>query len=125
MSPSNEEIARQGYEAVVRGDLDAVREFLDPEVSWHGGDPNAPGACRNRDEALAFMRRAARKRRIGEIVSITSVGDKVVIVMRPSAPPGQKPRLTASLTTFRDGRAIEIVHYPDPRDALAAASAPD
>jgi ketosteroid isomerase-like protein len=29
--------------------------------------------------------------------------------------------LVANLTTFRDGRAVEMVHYPDPNDALAAA----
>ena len=34
-------------------------------------------------------------------------------------------RLTANITTFRDGRAVEIVHYPDPQDALAAASLAD
>jgi len=27
----------------------------------------------------------------------------------------------ANLTTFRDGKVIEMVHYPDLEDALAAA----
>jgi ketosteroid isomerase-like protein len=121
----NEEIARRGYEAIVNGDLDAVREFLDPDVKWHGGDPDWTGACRNRDEALVFMRRAAKNNRIGELVDTRAFGDKVVIVMRPRPGPGEEPRLTANVTTFRDGRAIEIVHYPDPQAALAAASAAD
>ena len=55
---SNLDIARRGYEAALAGDLDAVREFLAPDVRWHGGDPDAPGACRNRDQALRFMGRA-------------------------------------------------------------------
>jgi ketosteroid isomerase-like protein len=27
----------------------------------------------------------------------------------------------ANLSTFRGGKVVEIVHYPDPEDALAAA----
>ena len=29
--------------------------------------------------------------------------------------------LRANRATFRDGKVVEMVHYPDPRDALAAA----
>jgi ketosteroid isomerase-like protein len=29
-------------------------------------------------------------------------------------------RLTANLTTFREGKAVEMVHYPNAADALAA-----
>jgi hypothetical protein len=94
--------------------------MLDPEVKWHGGDPNAEGACRNRDEALRLMRAAARDRRIGELVDVRDAGDKVVVIIRPS--PGA---LVANLTTFRDGRAIEMVHYPSPDDALKAAGLQD
>jgi ketosteroid isomerase-like protein len=64
---TNVEIARRGYQAVLSGDLDRVRQFLHPYVKWHGGDPSAP------------------------------------------------------LTTFREGKAIEMVHYPNVEDALAAA----
>ena len=39
MSESNVELARGGYEAIMRGDLDAIGELLDPDVKWHGGDP--------------------------------------------------------------------------------------
>jgi ketosteroid isomerase-like protein len=92
---SNADIARRGYEAVRRGDIDAIRDFLAPDVKWHGGDPSAEGACRNRDEALNFMRQAGRRGPIAELI--------------------------ANLTTFRDGKAVEMVHFPDAADALAAA----
>jgi ketosteroid isomerase-like protein len=65
MSATNVEIARRGFAAVAKGDLEAIRELLDPDVKWHGGDPAAPGACRSRDEALAFMRRARRDGGVG------------------------------------------------------------
>lgn len=118
---TNSEIARRGYEAVVRGDLDAVREFLDPEVRWHGGDPNTLQACHNRQEALAYMRRARERGRIGALVDVIDAGDRVVVIMRRPVSGDEPPGLAANVTTFRDGRAVEIVHYPSPDDALAAA----
>jgi ketosteroid isomerase-like protein len=121
MAETNVELARRGYEAALRGDLDAIREFLDPNVKWHGGDPNAPGACHNRDQALAFLRQARSDRGIGELVDVRDAGDKVVVIMRPGSQDGEQAALSANLTTFRDGKAIEIVHYPEPADALSAA----
>jgi hypothetical protein len=39
MSQELVDLARRGYEAVRSGDFETVREFLDPDVKWHGGDP--------------------------------------------------------------------------------------
>lgn len=41
--------------------------------------------------------------------------------MRPPSVEGEPAGLIANLTTFRDGKAVEMVHYPDPEQALAAA----
>lgn len=115
MSAENVELARRGYEAVLRGDLDAVAGVLHPEVTWHGGDPTDAMACHNRREALAFMRQA--RDGPGELVDVIDAGDQVVVVMRPRG--GE--RIVANLTRFRDGQVIEMVHYPEVADALAAA----
>jgi ketosteroid isomerase-like protein len=120
MTETNVELARRGYEAALRGDLDVIRGFLDPSVKWHGGDPCAPGACHNRDQAIEFMRQARSRRQVGELVDVIDAGEKVVVIMPPSSD-GEPAALSASLTTFRNGKAIEMVHYPDPADALAAA----
>jgi ketosteroid isomerase-like protein len=116
VTTSNVEIARRGYEAVLRGDLDALRELLDPEVKWHGGDPSA--GCQNRKQTLEFMRRARTR---GELVELIDAGDKVVVILRRTAEDGESTELVANLTTFRNGKVIEMVHYPDPADARAAA----
>jgi ketosteroid isomerase-like protein len=121
MPETNVQLARRGYQAALRGDLDAMREFLAADVTWHGGDPSAPGACHNREQALEFMRQAFSRQRVGELVDVVGAGDKVVVIMRPPAQDGEPAALSANLTTFRDGKAIEMVHYPNPQDALAAA----
>ena len=66
------------------------------------------------------MRGARRRGPIGELVELIDAGDKVVVIMRRTGEDG-RPELIANLTTFRDGKAIEMVHYPDPDDARAAA----
>jgi ketosteroid isomerase-like protein len=120
MIESNVELARRGYEAVVRGDFETVREFLDPDVKWHAGDPASAFACQNRTQALEWMRGARRRGPIGELVEVIDAGEKVVVIMRRTGD-DDGPELIANLTTFRDGKAIEMVHYPNPDDARAAA----
>jgi ketosteroid isomerase-like protein len=124
MSTVYVEVARRGYEAIVRGDLDAVRELLDPEVKWHAGDPTAVGSCQNREQALRFMSRPERPQPLGALVDVIDAGDRVVVIMRPPGTDSEPGSLQANLTTFRDGKVVEMVHYPDPQDALAAAGLP-
>ena len=117
MAESNVETARRGFAALLSGDFDAVTEFLDPDVKWHGGDPDADGACQGREEALEVIRQAYEQGFSADIVSVIGVGDRVVVVMRQAG----SGRTVANLARFRDGRAVEVVHYPDPDDAFAAA----
>lgn len=121
MAQSNAERARCGFEAITRGDFDSVAEALDPDVKWHGGDPEY--GCVNREQALTWMRGAAERRggRLPELVDVIEAGDRVAVIMQP--PPTDDdpaPQRTANLTTFRDGKVIEMIHYPDAADALAA-----
>jgi hypothetical protein len=51
------------------------------------------------------------------LVNVIGRGDQVVVVMRPAG----SGRTVANLTTFRDGKAIEMVHFANPDDAFTAA----
>ena len=117
MSEANVERARRGFAAALRGDFEALEQLLDPHVRWHGGDPDADGACHDRGEALAFMRRALEHGWKGELVDVLGAGDRVVVLLAPADDPGT---VRANLTTFRDGKVVEMVHYPHVADALAA-----
>ena len=58
---------------------------------------------------------------IGELVDVVEAGERVVVILRPAGPGADgEPGLTANLTTFREGRAVEMIHYPNATDALAA-----
>jgi ketosteroid isomerase-like protein len=118
MSQELVDLARRGCEAVRAGDVEAIREFVDPDVKWHGGDPSS--GCQNRHQALGWMRAARERGPIGELVELIDAGDQIVVIMRRTGQDGQD-ELVANLTTFRDGKAIEMVHYPDSDDARAAA----
>jgi ketosteroid isomerase-like protein len=71
---------------------------------------------------MEFMRQARSRRGIGELVDVVDAGDRVVVIMRPESEDGEQAALSANVTTFRDGKAVEMVHFPNPEDALAAAS---
>jgi ketosteroid isomerase-like protein len=123
---SNADIAREGFAAIARGDFDAVTSFLDPDVKWHGGNP-ADG-CQNRRQALAWMRGRPRRGAgpLPELVDAIEAGDRVAVIMQP--PPSADdpaPQRTANLTTFREGKVIEMVHYANAADALAALGPAD
>jgi ketosteroid isomerase-like protein len=120
VSEANVALARRGYEAVARGDLEPIRELLAPKVKWHGGDPSAPGACQNRQQALRFMSRAIDHREVGELVDVIDAGDRVVVILRPPTAEGMRPALRANVTTFRDGKVVEMIAFQSPEAALEA-----
>lgn len=119
MAPTNAELARAGYEAAARGELDRIASFLSPNVKWHAGDPSARGSCQNREQALHWLRQAIARGGVGDLVDVVDAGERVVVIMRrPGDGPDARP--VANVSTFVDGKVVEMVHYPDANDALAA-----
>lgn len=53
MAHPNEDLARRGYDAFSRGDMDTLRDLLAPDVVWHspGRNPTS-GDARGIDETL-------------------------------------------------------------------------
>ena len=67
------------------------------------------------------MRRANAGQPPPEMVELIDAGDKVVVIIRRATEDGESTELVANLATFRDGKVVEMVHYPNPDDARAAA----
>src|SRR4051794_25308661 len=124
MAATDVELLRHAWEAFARGDLTGATDLLDPNVRWYGaGDPDAEGACHNRDDALAFIQRALADGVTAEPLDIRDAGDRIVVVLQTHTPPGwgDQPEPHGELVTVRDGKVIEMVVCPSVDEALLAA----
>jgi hypothetical protein len=70
------------------------------------------------------MCQAVDRGALGQLVDVIDAGDQVVVVMRPGRElePGESG-LRANLTTFRDGKVVQMTAYETPEAALAAPAA--
>lgn len=127
MAAADVELLRRAWSAFARGDVDAATDMLDPPVRWHGSDAKAPDdGCHNRDEALAFVRRALEDGVTAEALEFRDAGDRVVVVLQTHQPPewGERPEPHGEVVTVRNGKVVEMVVYPNVDEALAAAGLP-
>jgi SnoaL-like domain len=113
----------RGFDAASSGDLDTIAAMLSPDVSWHGaGDDN--GGCRNREQALRWMREAIDRGISVELLDTRELpGDRVLLVLQRCRDPGcaEAPPPHAQIVSFRDGLITEMVVYPTAGEAFAAA----
>jgi len=124
MAAGDVELVRRTWEAFARGDLDAATEVLHPQVRWYGaGDPDAEGACHNRPEALAFIRRSLADGVTADALDFHDAGDRVVVLVQTRQPPewGEHSEPHGEVVTVHDGKVTEIVVYPTVDEALTAA----
>ena len=56
MAHSNEDLARRGFDAFTRGDMQAVSDVFADDIVWHvGGRSPLAGDYRGKDEVLGFL----------------------------------------------------------------------
>ena len=131
MPESNVERLRRGYEALSRGDYEAVRELLDPTILLRDR-PEVPDArsyrgyegmlttLRDTSDSFEDFRHDPRQ--------FFENGDRIVAVLdmtgRGRASGVPVAERIAHLWTLRDGLAIELRAFTDPADALEEAGLP-
>ena len=128
MARSDVELLRAAWEAFARGDVEAATEALDPHVRWYAaGDLDGEGACRNREDAAAFLRRAMADGVTADLLDLRDAGDRLVAIIHTHAPPEweRSPDPHGEIVTIRDGKVTEMVIYATVEDALAAAGLGD
>jgi uncharacterized protein len=122
----NEDLVRSGYEAFVRGDLDAVRGFLHPDVLWHvaGSGPLA-GVYKGHGELLEFFGRIAAITE-GTITieagDILASDDQVVVLTHLRARRGDQVLDDRGVAVFKisDGVATEVHMFAEDQRSLDA-----
>jgi ketosteroid isomerase-like protein len=106
----NEQLARDGYEALMRGEAEVVEDLMAPDLTWHWWE-HGSWDCHSRDEAMALIRERMSQGAIGELMEVTEITEgQVVAVTRESA----------TLVTFRDGKVVTMHAYRTKADALEA-----
>jgi ketosteroid isomerase-like protein len=128
MAETNVDRLRTGYEALSRGDYEAIRKLLDPKILLRDR-PEVPDArsyrgfegmlVTLRDTSDSFENFRLDPQRFFEH------GDKIVVILdmtgrgRTSGVPVEER--IAHLWTLREGLAVELRAFTDPADALEAA----
>jgi ketosteroid isomerase-like protein len=122
------DLVRHGYEAWNRGDVEAVLEFLDPEIRWEGYThiPES-GTLIGRDQVRSWLERFLEAWEVLdiEVTDLTEKGDQVIALVRFHAR-GKgsgvevEGGVDAHIWTVRDGRAVAVRLYQGTHEALAA-----
>lgn len=126
MASSDTEFIKQGYEAWNRGDVEAVLEFLDPQIEWRGYThiPES-GTLQGREEVKAWLERFldAWEQLEIEVDELITAGEQVVALVRfrgsgkGSGVPVEGGT-DAHVWTVSDGRAVAVALYQGTREAL-------
>jgi len=131
MNENNVDLVLRGYRAFLAGDLDTVRELLDPEIEWHGLAAEAAPAQREEVERV-LAERLAEGYRV-ELERCVGKGDEVLMGFRAVGiekdehddRPLQTRRYFTigrywAIATVRDGRVIRVRDFPQLSAAVAA-----
>ncbi len=110
-------------DAMRRGDLDAVKLWLDPEVTWRGVRDEA--ICRNRDEVLEMLQGSLEGRLGADAVELVA-GDAAAVLgakLPGLAEIGGVDVRGQLFNVFRIGcgRIVAVEDYAHRDEALAAA----
>jgi hypothetical protein len=129
MTTQNEQLARRGYEALMRGEYEVLEDLMAPDLTWHWWE-RGPWDCQSREEALALIRERLGQNAIGDLREVTELGEGRVLVvtgLRPDSeispkdlglPEGHDE--TANVVTIRDGKVIMMQDYRSRGEAINA-----
>jgi uncharacterized protein len=128
MSQREIDLIRAGFDAVNRGDTEAVLALLDPAIEWEP-DQRTPfaGTHRGREAVRELMQNllAPFDQMRMEPEQFFEIDDKVVVFVRQVAKPkGSEMEMVARigyLWTIRDGKAIRCQVFGRREEALEAA----
>jgi ketosteroid isomerase-like protein len=131
MSQENVEAFNRGTDAYNRWDVDALLEELDPDVEWHsallipfGGEATSSRGHAGVREVLLEVNEALAEIHL-DYSDIRDLGDRIVGIGRIRTRGKQSGVVTetdfGTVTDMKNGKAIRIWTYLDPKEALEAA----
>jgi ketosteroid isomerase-like protein len=123
VSSYNAELVRDGFDAFLRGDFEALHDLLHPKAQWLSNETSV-GACEDREMILATLRERHQEGVVTELHEVTDGGEQVLIeVFGPQLAEWGLPDGRASMVvTVLDGRIVRMQDYPSLADARAGAA---
>ena len=135
MPQANVEVFKRAFDAVNRRDAEALLSELDPEVEWHGAILMAMGGNRTVYRGHEGVREWLRD--LYETLSefhadypdIRDLGDRTVALGvvrgRGTASEAEIQSPHGTVVEFKNGKAIRVRTYLDPKEALEVAGLPE
>jgi uncharacterized protein len=126
VSSTNADLIRRGYQAWNHGDVEAVVEFLDPEIRWEGYThiPES-GTLTGREEVRAWLERflEAWEELDIEVTDMIENNDRVIALVSfhglgKGSGVEVEGGVDAHVWTVRDGRAVAVRLYQGTQEAL-------
>lgn len=119
MSTDNATQIRDGFEAFLRGDFDALRSLLAPDAQWLYWEP-IPGDCDNPEKIIATLRRRRDEGVVSGVEDIVDGGEKLLVeITGPRLEEWGLPEGRAAMVvTMRDGRIVRMQDHRTRADAL-------
>ncbi len=124
MSEEDISTLRRSYEALNRGDIDAVLQDFDPQIEWHEleGNPQVAGLFRGTD-AVASEVFATVPEHWDEFEAdphdFIDAGEHIIVTGhyrgRPKGDGGTLDAHFAHVWRMRDGKAVHFTNYADTR----------
>ena len=114
--------------ALESGDLDAIRDLLDPGARW--GAPEGPNDadCRNRDQVIAWWASARAAGARAAVTEVTAGAGALLVGLAVTGTPAAHEAGGAAerwqVLTVRGGRIADIRGFDDRKSAAARAGVP-
>ncbi len=114
--------------ALESGDLDAIRELLDPGARWGAPDGPHEADCQNRDQVVAWWAgaRAAGARAV--VTEVTAGAGALLVGLEVTGTPAAREVGGVAerwqVLTLRDDRIVDIRGFDDRPAAAARAGVP-
>jgi ketosteroid isomerase-like protein len=119
------EILRNAYAALNRNDVPAAIEAFDPEFEWIEPDDYPSGGTHHGHanvQAHLLAARATWDEGSCEPERFIAAGDKVIVFLRVHVRLNDRTEWIngeiADVYTFRNGKAVQMRHFPDREQAL-------
>jgi ketosteroid isomerase-like protein/catechol 2,3-dioxygenase-like lactoylglutathione lyase family enzyme len=122
MSTDNAALLRNGFQAFLAGDFDALRDLMAPDAQWLWYEP-IPGDRHDREKILATLRDRHAEGVVTGLNDILEGGEKLLVeVTGPRLEQRGLPAGRACLVvTMREGRIVRMQDHRNRAEALADA----